>query len=172
MPAAFRADHVGSLLRPAELLEARRAAAQYPARLRDVEDREIALVLRKQAELGFEIFTDGELRRKNFMSDFTDAVSGFDMGDAVARSWQAGGGDFEPAPVSSVTGIVHEKLRPTRRLTGHELPFLRQRSPGPIKVTLPSATQFPAIAWKRGISDAAYPDHSALLWDIVEILKA
>jgi methionine synthase II (cobalamin-independent) len=170
MPAACRADHVGSLLRPAELLEARRRATDDPSRLREIEDREIARVLRRQAELGFEIFTDGELRRKNFMSDFTDAVSGFDMGDAVARSWQAGGGDT--APVSSVAGIVTAKLRATRRLTGHELPFLQQHSPGAIKLTMPSATQFPAIAWKRGISDAAYPDHSALLWDIVEILKA
>ena len=39
-------------------------------------------------------------------------------------------------------------------------------------MTLPSATQFPAIAWKRGVTDAVYPDHSALLWDIVEIMKA
>jgi 5-methyltetrahydropteroyltriglutamate--homocysteine methyltransferase len=39
-------------------------------------------------------------------------------------------------------------------------------------MTLPSATQFPAISWKRGISDAAYKDHLALLWDIVEILKS
>jgi 5-methyltetrahydropteroyltriglutamate--homocysteine methyltransferase len=39
-------------------------------------------------------------------------------------------------------------------------------------MTLPSATQFPAIAFKRGVTDAVYPDHSALLWDIVEIMKA
>jgi 5-methyltetrahydropteroyltriglutamate--homocysteine methyltransferase len=170
MPAACRADHVGSLLRPAELLQARRTAPHDPERLRQIEDREVARALQKQAELGFEVFTDGELRRKNFMSDFTDAVAGFDMGDAVARSWQAGAA--EQAPVSSVTGIVRAKLQPTRRLTGHELPFLKRHSPGPIKLTLPSATQFPAIAWKRGLSDAAYPDHSALLWDIVAILKA
>ena len=58
-----------------------------------------------------------------------------------------------------------------RRLTGHELPFLKAHSPGAIKLTLPSATQFPAIAWKRGVTDAVYADHSALLWDIVAILK-
>ena len=58
-----------------------------------------------------------------------------------------------------------------RRLTGHELPFLKAHSPGAIKMTLPSATQFPAIAFKRGVTDAVYPDHSALLWDIVEIMK-
>ncbi len=167
MSVRFRADQIGSLLRPAVLLEARRSAD--PERLRALEDQQIRRVLDKQRELGFEIFSDGELRRKSFMSDFTDAVSGFDMGDAVARSWQAG--RTPDAKVSSVTGIVRAKLRKQRPLTGHELAFLKTHSPGAIKMTQPSATQFPAIAWKRGISDAVYPDQLALLADIVEILK-
>src|SRR5262249_44637091 len=150
MPALFRADQVGSFLRPPELLEAR-ASGSDPERLRAVEDRHILRVLGLQKELGFEVFTDGELRRRNFMSDFTDAVEGFDLGGAVARSWQ--GQDVKP--VSSVTGIVTGKLRQVRRLTGHELPFLKAHSPGAIKMTLPSATQFPAISFKRGVSDAA-----------------
>jgi 5-methyltetrahydropteroyltriglutamate--homocysteine methyltransferase len=91
------------------------------------------------------------------------------MGDEVARSWAAGARDS--AGVSRVAGIVTRKLRQVRPLTGHELPFLKSRSPGAIKLTLPSATQFPAIAWKRGVSDAVYPDHSELLWDIVAIMK-
>jgi 5-methyltetrahydropteroyltriglutamate--homocysteine methyltransferase len=88
MSTEYRADQVGSFLRPQELLEARRNAAENPQRLREIEDREILRVLAKQKELGLKIFTDGELRRQNFMSDFTDAVEGFDMGDAVARSWR------------------------------------------------------------------------------------
>jgi 5-methyltetrahydropteroyltriglutamate--homocysteine methyltransferase len=138
--------------------------------VRALEDRHIARVLAKQQELGFDVFTDGELRRKNFMSDFTDAVEGFDFGDAVARMWQAGG-TAAPA-VSKVTGIVTTKLRQVARLTGHELPFLKQHSPGAIKMTLPSATQFPAIAFKRGVTDRVYPSHSALLWEVVAIIKA
>ena len=58
-----------------------------------------------------------------------------------------------------------------RPLTGRELPFLKLHSPGDIKMTLPSPTQFPAIAFKRGVTDKVYKDHSALLWDIVEIMK-
>src|SRR5277367_2513953 len=162
MSAPYRADHVGSFLRPPELLEARRNAAQDPQRLHSIEDRDIERVLAKQKELGFEIFTDGEFRRRNFMSDFTDAVEGFDLGDAVARSWKAG--EKEAALVSSVTGIVTSKLRA-------ELPFLKAKSPGAIKMTLPSATQFPAISFKRGVTDKVYATHSALLWDIVEIMK-
>jgi 5-methyltetrahydropteroyltriglutamate--homocysteine methyltransferase len=137
--------------------------------LRAIEDRHIQRVLANQKELGFEIFTDGELRRRNFMSDLTDAVEGFDLDDAVSRSWKAG--DAGEAPVSSVTGIVTAKLRQVRPLTGHELPFLKKNSPGAIKMTLPSATQFPAIAFKRGVTDKVYKDHSALLWDIVGIMK-
>jgi 5-methyltetrahydropteroyltriglutamate--homocysteine methyltransferase len=168
MSAPYRADQVGSFLRPADLLAARADRATEPDRLRALEDRHVLRVLAKQRELGFEVFTDGELRRRNFMSDFLDAVEGFDMGDTVARSWQGAGS----APVSSVAGVVVTRLRPLRRLTAHELPFLRTHSPGAIKMTLPSATQFPAIAYKRGVSDRVYPTHSDLLWAIVAILKA
>jgi 5-methyltetrahydropteroyltriglutamate--homocysteine methyltransferase len=123
-----------------------------------------------QKELGFETATDGEFRRRNFMSDFTDAVEGFDLADAVGRSWQSG--QSSGAVNISVTGIVTSKLRQVRPLTGHELPFLKAHSPLPIKMTLPSATQFPAISFKRGITEKFYKDHSALLWDIVEIMKS
>ena len=59
MSLPYRADHVGSFLRPAELLEARRSAADDRDRLRSIEDRHILRILNKQKELGFEIFTDG-----------------------------------------------------------------------------------------------------------------
>jgi methionine synthase II (cobalamin-independent) len=184
MSIAYRADHVGSFLRPAELLEARHNPAFDPERLRLLEDQHILRVLSRQKELGLEIFTDGELRRRNFMSDFTDAVEGFDMGEATPRAWASAEKAFvttaastascatKEEPVSRVAGIVTGKLRQLRPLTGHELSFMKQHSPGRIKMTLPSATQFPAISFKRGITDRVYKDHSALLWDIVEIMKA
>ncbi len=71
-----------------------------------------------------------------------------------------------------MTGIVAKKLRLTRPLTGHELPFLKANNTLAIKMTLPSATQFPAISFKAGITDKVYKDHSALLWDIVDIMKS
>jgi len=167
MSAPYRADHVGSFLRPPELLEARRVADSE--RLRALEDKHILRVLAKQKELGYEVFTDGELRRRNFMSDFTDAVEGFDMGDAVSRTWKAGEG--KDARESSVMGVVTSRLKQVRPLTGHELSYLKTHSPGAIKMTLPSATQFPAISFKRGVTDKVYENHSALLWDIVAIMK-
>lgn len=172
MAAPYRADQVGSFLRPPELLEARRDGVDSQ-RLQSIEDPHILRVLAKQKELGFEIFTDGELRRRNFMSDFIEAVEGFDLGDEVARSWQAGGTTAtSQAPPSSVAGVVTAKVRPVRRMTAHEVAFLKAHSPGAIKITLPTANQFPAIAFKRGVTDRVYPNHSALLWDIVPVIKA
>src|SRR5256886_13113150 len=111
----YRADHVGSFLRPAELLKARQEGAD-PQRLRAMEDRHVQRVLAKQKELGFEIFTDGELRRRNFMSDLIDAVEGFDTGDAVARSCKGSAG----VAVSNVPRIVTLKIRQGGLLTDHQ----------------------------------------------------
>ncbi|HEY7353116.1 MAG TPA: hypothetical protein VH596_10170 [Terriglobales bacterium] len=167
MASYIRADHVGSLLRPAKLLQARQTG-MATEELRALENKFILAVFKRQQEIGLDIFTDGELRRRNFMSDFVDAVSGFDTADAVARSWS---GTSSSTPVSSVTGIVTEKLRQIRPLTGHEVPFLQDHAFGKFKITLPSATQFPAISYKRGITDKVYSTPSALLSAIVEIMK-
>ena len=157
MSKPYRADHVGSFLRPQALLD---------ARSKELEDQSILTVLAKQAELGFGIVTDGEFRRRNFMSDFTDSVEGFVLDeDAVGHRWQ---GASSP---SHIPGIVAGKLRASRRLTGHETPFLLENSPADVKVTLPSPNQFPFISFKKGVTDKVYPDHSALLADVVSILK-
>lgn len=163
----YRADHVGSFLRPPDLLAAR-AGGTDSSGLRAMEDQYILGALAKQKELGFQIFTDGELRRRNFMSELTDAVDGFDMHDSIARDWDAA---REKPKVASVTGIVNRKVKRMHPLTERELPFMKLHCPGDIKILLPSPTQFPAIAFKRGVSDKVYKDHSALLWDIVEIMR-
>jgi 5-methyltetrahydropteroyltriglutamate--homocysteine methyltransferase len=170
MAAKYRADHIGSLLRPAELLQARNGNVGGDE-LRALEDRHILRVISRQKDLGFKIFTDGELRRVNFMSDFNDAVAGIDESDNLLRTWQAsvaGSG----TQASRVPGIVVDKIKQTRRLTQHELAYLKQHSPGDSKITLPTANQFPAIYYKKGISDKVYPNRSAFLWDIVPVIKA
>jgi 5-methyltetrahydropteroyltriglutamate--homocysteine methyltransferase len=170
MPFPFRADHVGSLLRPAELLDARRSHIS-PQEIHALEDRQILRILQRQKDLGLDIFTDGELRRTNFMSDITEAVEGFDLGDAVQRNWtEDAKAAPQPAGVSSITGIVTSTLKQRQPFTGGELPFLREHAPGPIKITLPSATQFPAISFKYGITDAVYRDPYALLTAITALM--
>ena len=161
----FRADHIGSFLRPPELLAAR--SAGDPARLHEVEDRCVLDVLTKQKENGAAVYSDGELRRRNFTGDFFAAVDGFGSGDEVKRPWQGGNiGQHTGAP-----GAVRSRLQQHSRLTAHELPFLRAHRPGPIKMTLPSPTQFPAQSYRKGVTDAVYADHSELLNDIVEIIR-
>ncbi|TMA09606.1 MAG: methionine synthase [Deltaproteobacteria bacterium] len=169
MAARYRAEHVGSLLRPQELLQARSNGGERQ-KLKALEDKHSQHVLQRQKDLGFKIFTDGELRRLNFMSDFNEAVEGIDESDNLLRSWQASTGGSSSQP-SRVPGIVVGKIQQTRRLTQHELDFMKQHSPGDIKITLPTANQFPAIYYKRGISDKIYPTHSALLWDIVPVIR-
>jgi len=107
------ADHVGSLLRPQELLQARSDRKVDRRQLRALEDKHIQRVLQRQKELGLKIFTDGEFRRSNFMSDFNDSVEGINEGDLVPRSWQAG--DSGAPQPSSVPGIVVSKLKQTGR---------------------------------------------------------
>ena len=170
MTSTYRADQVGSLLRPAELLDAR--LARRPIHdLQDIEDKHILRVLDRQKEIGLDVFTDGELRRTNFMSDFTDAVDGFDFGDSVGRRWDDGKKSVGSVPaVSSISGIVTSTLKRRQPLTGRELPFLREHAPGPIKITMPSATQFPAISFKYGITDKVYHNPLALLNAVTEIM--
>jgi 5-methyltetrahydropteroyltriglutamate--homocysteine methyltransferase len=74
--------------------------------------------------------------------------------------------------VGAPGGAVVAKLQQTKRLTKHEVDFLRRHAPGDIKMTLPSANQFPAIAYKKGVSERAYPTYSEFLWDIVPMMKA
>jgi len=169
MPVKYRAEHIGSFLRPAELLQAR-SANVGDEQLRALEDKHILGVIQRQNDLGFKIFTDGELRRGNFMSDFNDAVEGIDEGVAVARTWKTGAGPSSRP--SMVPGTIVGKIKQKRRLTGHEFAFVKQHSPGDVKVTLPTANQFPAIYYKKGISDKIYPTYSDFLWDIVPIIKA
>lgn len=167
MSVPFRADQVGSFLRPQELLAAREQGIA-PAELTALEDKHILRILKKQQELGLEIFTDGELRRRNFMSNLIEAVSGFELSRDTARNWDSSEG--KPS-VSDIRWIATEKIRERDSLTGKELPFLKQHSPGAIKVLLPSANQFPAFAFKRGVTDKVYKNHSELLQDIAEIIK-
>jgi 5-methyltetrahydropteroyltriglutamate--homocysteine methyltransferase len=170
MSLLFHADHVGSLLRPAELLDARRSHISSEE-IHALEDQQILRILQRQKDLGLEIFTDGELRRTNFMSDITEAVEGFDLGDAVQRNWTDDAKAApQPAGVSSITGIVTSTLKKRQPFTGRELPFLREHAPGPIKITLPSATQFPAISFKYGITDVIYRDPYALLTAITVLM--
>ena len=170
-PLRFRADQVGSLLRPPELLAARKDPAVHPERLRQIEDGCILRALQRQQDLGFRIFTDGELRRSQFMGDFYESVEGLDNDGSIARAWK-GQSAAAGTATAQPTGLVVGKIRQTKRLTKHEADFLLSHSPGDSKMTLPTANQFPAIAYRKGLSEQAYATYSDFLWDVVPIIKS
>jgi 5-methyltetrahydropteroyltriglutamate--homocysteine methyltransferase len=172
MPFKYRADHVGSLLRPQEIKDARANPEVSPVQLKEIEDRNILRVLQRQKDAGLKIFTDGELRRGGFMSDFYESVDGLDNADDIARAWKGAAAGVATARLGVLAGIVTHKVRQKKRLTSHELGFLKQHSPGDLKMTLPTANQFPAIMYKKGVSERAYPTRSEFLWDIVPIVRS
>src|SRR4030095_10284536 len=119
MSEAYRADHVGSFLRPAEVKEARAAFrdGRLPLdQLRHIEDRAILAALERQRSIGVDVFTDGEFRRSGFQNDLVEAVEGFVATDrpAVVRIWQGPGGEPQEQGTRQVVGGT---LRPVRRLT-------------------------------------------------------
>jgi 5-methyltetrahydropteroyltriglutamate--homocysteine methyltransferase len=122
MTEVYRADQVGSLLRPAELLAAR--AAHEDGRLgadglREAEDRAILDALAMQREVGLDIFMDGELRRRSWLSDMAEAVEGF-VGHRSILHWRGPGG----GPEHTTARMVGEKLRPIRHLRNRRMQFL------------------------------------------------
>ena len=137
MAPIYRADQVGSLLRPAELLEARKNPNLSHDELTGIEDRHILDVLDRQKLAGFKIFTDGELRRTGFMGDFFESVEGLDPEYDLDRAWKgAPAGVGVAKGIGAPGGAVVARLRQTKRLTKHEVDFLRRHAPGDIKMTL------------------------------------
>jgi 5-methyltetrahydropteroyltriglutamate--homocysteine methyltransferase len=169
MPPRYRAENVGSFLRPPDLLKSRAAYAQGQIKLeelRTAEDRAILQVFDGQRRAGASVFTDGELRRGSWLTDMAEAVEGF-VADKVILDWKGPGGGFE----ASSAQAVGAKLRKVRKLTAHELPFLKKSSPGPFKITVPAPSNFMVSSYKRGVSSRFYPTHAALLEELVEIVR-
>ena len=174
MPGIYHADHVGSLLRPSEVKEAKSAYRDGRIELSEltaVENQAILRALERQQEVGAQVFTDGEFRRAIFQGDLVDSVDGFvdTATPAVVRIWQ-GPGDQPTEP--GTMQVVGEKLRRRRGLTENQLPFLQEHALGPVKMTLPSANQFPALIFQQGVTDQFYATRSELLWGIADIIRA
>jgi 5-methyltetrahydropteroyltriglutamate--homocysteine methyltransferase len=187
MPPPYRADHVGSLLRPPEVLEAHAARAAgriSPEELRAIEDRAILVALDLQRQAGLDVLSDGEYRRSSWAGEFAAAVDGFVTSDPpIAFEWRMPDGSERqpaagtaPAQAPGSAGqrgrVVGERLRQHRRLTAHEVPFLREHAGGPFKVTLPAASYTVARGFKPGVTTEAYPARADLMRDVVAIMRA
>jgi len=165
----YRAEQVGSLLRPTELLEARADHAEGKLSqedLRSIEDRSILQALDNQRQVGLEILTDGEMRRASWLHDMAGAVDGF-VPRKIMLDWKGPGGAVE----ASQALAAGAKLRKVRQMTGHELPFLKKNAPGPFKITLPAPSNFMLASYQAGITDKFYASHEDLLQDLVGIIR-
>src|SRR2546423_8081264 len=125
-----RVEHVGSLLRPQFLRDARDAYAQgalTPAAFKAVEDRAVREIVAMQEELGLPVVNDGEMRRESFQGELTAACDGFTGVDVNALLWgqwhSSEVGDVTIARPPELAGIAPPRQR--RKLPAAEVPSLR-----------------------------------------------
>ncbi|HEY3594156.1 MAG TPA: 5-methyltetrahydropteroyltriglutamate--homocysteine S-methyltransferase [Polyangiaceae bacterium] len=162
----FRADHVGSFLRPSELLLARdrfQKAEISRAALRAVEDDAIRGVAQLQEEAGMQGITDGEFRRTFFHVDFLEQLQGVKTqgGTAVRFHNQSGSVDFSP-PLMAVT----DKVRHIKPIQLDDLTFLQSATRRTPKVCIPSPTMLHFRGGRAAISEQAYPDLGEFFDDV------
>jgi 5-methyltetrahydropteroyltriglutamate--homocysteine methyltransferase len=167
----FRADHVGSFLRPSYLLEARakKAAGKITSEeLREVEDRAIEDVVRLQAEVGLSSITDGEFRRTYFHIDFLDQLSGVKSDIPVAIRKPDGTEELAPPAIRVVDKVRHIKdiQRPDFLYLKSKVQALGKPALTP-KVTIPSPTMLHFRGGRAGISKVAYPELDPVFYDDV-----
>jgi 5-methyltetrahydropteroyltriglutamate--homocysteine methyltransferase len=164
----FRADHVGSLLRPSALKEARERRAKgaiTAAALKEIEDREIERVIRKQEEVGLQSATDGEFRRSWWHLDFLWGLDGVER--TVMESGIAFAGVTTRNEGVRITGKLgfsgHPMIEHFKFLQGHT-----RRTP---KMTIPAPSAIYGRPVKIPIDKAAYPTLDAFFADLGQVYR-
>jgi len=161
---AIRADNLGSLLRPAYLLDARRRGADGDE-LEALEDRAILEAIALQEEVGLPVVTDGEFRRRLFFSTVERSFDGLDP-EGFVRTHRDEAGNVEelrtPAPVA--------RLERRGYLADHELDFTLAQTKRPVKITMPAPSLL-GLYWTAERSAQAYPTRQAYVEHLVELLR-
>ncbi|MGD9995920.1 MAG: 5-methyltetrahydropteroyltriglutamate--homocysteine S-methyltransferase [Ilumatobacteraceae bacterium] len=171
MDPPFRADHVGSLLRPEEVHEARAKCAAgeiTPADLRAVEDRAIAAAVRKVESLGMRSITDGEFRRAWFHLDFLQQLEGVAVTGNIASSSDSADTVHMTPPKLSVVG----PLRHVRDIQVADFRYLASVTTQTPKVSIPSPTMVHFRGGRAGIDLTAYPDLEVFFDDLAACYRA
>jgi 5-methyltetrahydropteroyltriglutamate--homocysteine methyltransferase len=170
----FRADHVGSFLRPAYLLQAREQKAKgeiTPEQLREVEDRAIDEIVRFQIDAGLQSITDGEFRRTYFHIDFLDQLGGVKTDIPFTVRKPDGTEELAPPAIRVIDTVRH-----VRNIQLADFQYLKSRvealgksgSHGLLpKVTIPSPTMLHFRGGRAGISREAYPELDPVFYDDV-----
>ena len=168
----FRADHVGSFLRPAYLLEARDQFFNQKSitaeQLRLVEDRAITEIVKFQADVGLQSITDGEFRRTYFHIDFLEQLGGVKTDIPVTIVRPDGSEELAPPVIR-----VIDKVRHAKNIQLADFQYLKAQVaslglPAVVpKVTIPSPTMLHFRGGRAGISREAYPELDPVFYDDV-----
>jgi 5-methyltetrahydropteroyltriglutamate--homocysteine methyltransferase len=166
----FRADHVGSLLRPAALLQARDdlAAGRIDAdRLRAVEDESIRAVVRMQEEVGLQSATDGEFRRGSWHMDFIYQLGGVTrVAEDLVVQFRNDEGTIEFTPSAA---HVESKIELEHTIFGDAFEFLRSVTTSALpKLTIPSPSMLHYRGGRAAISVDVYPELDAFWTDLTD----
>jgi len=165
--APFRADHVGSLLRPPELLRARDdfAAGRIDAtELHGVEDEAIRAAVRMQEQVGLRSATDGEFRRASWHMDFIYALDGIskEAGHIAVKFFNEDGQiEFTPAALH-----VGGRLGVSETIFGDDFRFLRETTTNVPKLTIPSPSMVHYRGGRASIDESVYPDLDSFWADL------
>jgi 5-methyltetrahydropteroyltriglutamate--homocysteine methyltransferase len=172
MPApAFRAEHIGSFLRPDRLMAAvrdARAGKIDAAAVGAAQDECIRELVALEESLGLDAVTDGEFRRRGWSAGFIDAVTGFGLRDGtIGFRDERGNKGAAPSP------YAREPLRRTRGIATDEFRFLKDVArTGLPKVTIPSPDVMHYFLGPRSVEAAVYPDIEQYYADLVAIYRA
>jgi 5-methyltetrahydropteroyltriglutamate--homocysteine methyltransferase len=173
----FRADHVGSLLRPPELLRAREQHQQgtlSAESLREIEDRCIRDVAKLQEEIGLQGITDGEYRRTIWHADFLRQIEGVSVQEGAAadagvtRRFQSGGQEIARSPTRFYTT---GRLKRRRGFETDNFKFLTSMTARTPKLCIPSPTILHMRGGRAAIDEQAYPDMETFYADLARVYR-
>lgn len=176
LPAGvYRADQVGSLLRPKEVLEARQKLADgviKPEGLREIEDKYISDVVKKQIDAGLQSVTDGEFRREWFHVDFLENLAGIETRGALTSTNVSVGGTMPPRLV------VVDKISHPKPIQVDDFKFLESKIAAAAsnkkittKVCIPSPTMLHFRNSRETIDSTAYPTLDPFFDDLARVFQ-
>ena len=176
----YRADHVGSLLRPPELLEARTKfndGKLSEAEFREVEDASVLKALELQRSAGMDVVSDGEYRRTGWSAAAAGAIEGLVPveGSPIRRifaEWRGpDAGEFNANMGRARSMVAGERVRKTRRFVATDAAFLKAHAGGAWKITLPGPMSMAGGMFEPGVSEKAYHDRFALAGDLAAMVN-
>ena len=162
-------DHVGSLRRPSELMQAWRdwEAGKLPLdALREVQDRMIRDAVAMQEAIGLPVVTDGEFRRGGWSRGFLSAVEGFDF-RASRLTFRNDQGFVTPSPAPVAT----KRVRRQRPIVTEDFKFLAEVAKRPAKVTMPTPSHMHFGQFKDAVDRTVYPDLEQYWDDLIAVFR-